>query len=121
MSFAKREEQRQKEIRVWRQHDADRAGMQRIAEVDKMRELSDRFGVSSVPRLVEVAMRQGLGGKIKDMYKTATDVLSRKADGQVPHPPQQQRGGAVASEGEGRRWQIDVGNMVNFAAIISTS
>ena len=93
---------------------ADTAGLQRISDIDKMRELSDRFGVNSVPRLVEVAMRQGLGGKNKDLHKVATDVLSRKADGQILRPPQQQRGGAVASEGDGMRWQIDVGNMVNF-------
>ena len=81
--------------------------------VGKLRALSDRFGVNSVARLVQLAHSQGMGGKIKGLYRMAEKALSTKPDEQVLRPPIVS-GGAVASGGPGQRMQIDTANMTSF-------
>ena len=123
-SFATREGQRQREVKVFR----EKPGFETMDNLARLRELSDRFHINGVPRLVQLAMSQGWGGKIKNLYKLAAEALGKKPDEQVLRPPQEQRGGAVATEGpsisrtpggkvvekKDARWQIDVGSMATF-------
>ena len=46
-------------------------------DVAKLRELSDRFNVNSVARLVQLAHNEGYGGKIKGLYRMAEEALSK--------------------------------------------